>query len=246
MAMTAPAASQREIAKFLLVSEYRVRRIGKYPSVTIRLTECSYLTGDTLVVSAHTTNQSGAVTSITVQDLGPGSQVGHLIVDDQSNALTTISGQERTLLTPAVESTELGVPSVPATYSTTLTFATPLASAALDLPMAIVEKMPVGTNAYRPTVGGKSWEIYLDGQDPQAMGQMAQLLGGVYFASAKALFAKLGVSKTDGQILGAIQALGAEGTNIDGFLAQQGELVEGKRQAGQLGFAMVAQFLPMS
>lgn len=240
MAMT--SLPTRVLPKFVLVSEYTVRRMGKFPSVTVRYTECSFLKSAPLAALAvEDLDQDGLFETITIADatsLGMGSLVGHIVSDLDDNALTTITATEQVVATPE-ERDENNVVTRAATYTTKITLAAGLTQAKIDAGFAVVDRMPVGTTAYMPTPGGRTWEITLYGNNALAMTEMGNLLGGAYFMASKALIAKLGVASTDAEILAAIQALAAEGTNIDGMLGQQGEALEGKRQANQLPFAQI-------
>lgn len=240
--MAMNAAPARVLPKFSLVSEYSVRRVGKFPSVSVRYVECNYLLTAPLTISAQIdADVDGAYEEITVQDvasLGISNPVGHLVSDLDSNALATIVATEQIVAVPAV----MDGPNVltPAQYATKLTLSPGLTEEQMTKPVAIVDRMPVGTNAYQPVTNGRNWETTLFGANQLAMQEMGNLLGGAYFQAAKAILTKLGLTDiTDAQILGAVQALGAEGTNLDGFLAQQGEALELKRQNGQLPFASV-------
>ena len=232
----------RVLPKFSLVSSYSVQRIGKYPSVTVRFQECNYLLTNALVVTAPTdTNADGLYEQITVQDvttLGITNPVGHMLSDLNSNMIATVTASEQVEVIPAGQD-GAGVPT-PAQYRTLLTLSTGVSDAQIAGSLALVQRMPVGTTAYAPVNGAGQWEINLFGANAQAMQEMGNLLGGAYFASAKAVLAKLGLTVTDADLMTAIQALAAEGSNLDGFLAQQGEALESKRRAGQLPFAMVS------
>lgn len=240
--MAMAALATKILPKFALVSSYTVNRIGKVPNVTVAYQECGYLLGDTLVISAsEDVDADGLAEVLTVQDLGTTSLVGRLVADKASNDVATITAYERVVVTPETTTTDANgvTTTTPATYASKLTLSAGLTAAALAVPMAVVEKMPVGTTAYQPLPDGSGWTISLYGGNPQAMQEMGNLLGGAYFQSAKAVIAKLGLTVADADLMSAIQALAAEGTNIDGFLAQQGEAIEQKRQAGNLPYAGV-------
>lgn len=245
--MAMAALATRIPPKFALVSSYTVNRIGKYPMVNVAYMECNYLLGSTLVISAsEDLDADGLAEVLTVQDLGTASLVGHVLADKSSNDVAVITAFERVEVTPETTTTDgAGVTvTTPATYAAKLTLSVGLSAAQLAVPMAVVEKMPVGTNAYANAPDGAQWNISLYGSNPLAMQEMGNLLGGAYFAAAKAIIAQLGLTATDAQILGAIQALAAQGTNLDGFLAQQGEALEAKRQAGTLPFASIMGVAP--
>jgi hypothetical protein len=230
--MAMAATQMRDVPKFALVSDYTVFRVGKYPSVRVSFVECGYLFKFTALVQTQTTTVNGVI-EVTLPDQGDQAIIGYLIADAAHNAIGTVESVAR------VETT-------PGTFVTTLTLL-PSSSPVPDMTgtlIGIVDKMPVGTTAYEVSKFGRSWSITLNGENPQAMAQMIQLIGGAYFAAAKYLLGALGVSKTDAEILQAVQALGARGTNIDGLLAQQGEVLEQKRFAGLLPFAQVMGMAP--
>lgn len=221
--------------KFLLVSEYTVRRVGLYPSAVVVYQECNFLLQPPLVLlSESPADATGHVMSFVVQDLGPTPNIaGHLLATLDSAGLDTIAATEPVVVTPATAT-------APAVMGTKITMTNGLDPLALTQPVAVVSKMPVGTNAYTPAPGGRRYEVTLSGANPSGMAELSHMLGTVYFSATKAALGQLGITTvTDAQIAGALQQLAAQGVSIDGFLAQQGEALEAKRQAGNLPYAMV-------
>lgn len=230
--MALAAAQTRPIPKFTLVSKYEVERIRKYPVVRVTFTECNYLFSRTLVVESIDP-VTGALTVPYVGDLAEAEVVGHILSDLHSNDLAAITAVTHVEVEPATE-TSAGL----SVSVLTLDVANPAIT--VGDTVAIVDKMPVGTTAYEPARGGNSWTITLYGDNEAAMAKIREMVGTIYFTSGKLLLAELGITTvTDTDLFLAVQALGAEGTNVDGLYAQQGEALESLRQADNLTYAMV-------
>lgn len=95
----------------------------------------------------------------------------------------------------------------------------------------------VGAPAYRLALNGAGYEIGIPMHTPEGETYAKDRMGAAFFAAAKALLTAMGVAHTDADIVAALNTLGAQGTSIDSFLAQQGEQIHADYVAGTLPFA---------
>lgn len=117
-----------------------------------------------------------------------------------------------------------------------------------DAEVHVVERMPVGTPQYRQATNGNAWLLMLDGAVPEHMAKMQEMLGAAHVEAVMLVLGLLAQQTptkalsevTLGDVAGAVMALAAEGTNIDGILARQGEALEAARQAGEVPWLGVA------
>lgn len=217
-----------EQPKFSLVSQYTVTRYGKYPVVRVGYIECVHLLGPDVPIVAASANEEGEYTTITVDGY----------TDDPSVVGRTLAWPDSTVIGTVTDTTTTP-------EGTVLTLSVPLPVSPVGQSVALVEMMPVGTLAYRPSRNGKQWELAVDGSDPLAMQRMGQMLGTVYVKAGMLLLQQLGVTTvTVAQVQAAVQALAATGTNIDGLLAQEGEKLEQDRRQGLVPFIKPSRLLP--
>jgi hypothetical protein len=221
--MALPKEYTREAPVFALVSQYTVGRINQYPSVRVTFDEVVYLPEMTVIVDeALDANADNLFEKLRIAAWADQEElVGRELCLKNSTYLGKIVTAEK--VTPPEDDPYLEI--------------TLDNGFALDLSgeeIVLIAKMPVGTNAYRRARAGLRWELYLDGSNPMAMTRMTTMLGRVYFKALKAGLMQLGInSVSDAQILMAVQALAAQGINIDGLLAQEGEQLELDRAAGE-------------
>lgn len=216
-------APNNEAPKYTVLSKYEVYRIGAFPSATATFTECVYdLDGPAIVQSATDLDEDGLLETLSIPGLvGVGGLVGRKLCYADSTEIGRIA-------TAVVSEIAPGVSTV------TITLVTPPTVDLTGARIGVCKVMPVGTPVYRRARGGKEWSIRLDGANGVAMQRMIQMLGAIYFVAAKSVIVALGVSKTDAEIVGALNALAANLVNIDGIFAAQGETLEQDRRTGAL------------
>jgi hypothetical protein len=220
----------REQPEFVVVSEYAVSRLGKFPRARVAFEECVYLLSDEIPVVGSAGDEEG-VDLLTVGELlGREDLVGSKVTDVEGNVLATIVGVTSIELEPAVENEDETV--TPPVNGHDLLLDTPLDSAPAAI--RLVERMPTGADAYRPANSGQSWEHVINGENLTQMGILAQALGTVYVNAALALLDELAIDVSPALIVGAVQSLAAKGVTIDTLMAHQGELIELARRAGSI------------
>ena len=212
-----------EAPKYTVLSKYEVYRIGQFPTAMATFTECVYeLDGPAIVQSATDSNSDGLKDTLVIPGLASvTSLVGRKLCYADSTEIGKIA-------TAVVSESSPGVNTV------TITLVVAPTVDLTGVKVGACKVMAVGTPVYRRAVGGKEWSIYLDGTKGVAMTRMIQMLGAIYFVAAKTVLVALGVSKTDGEIVAALDALAATQTNIDGIFAAQGENLELERRLGTL------------
>lgn len=233
-------AQDGETPKFTVLSQYSVERTGQYPVARATFEECVYMMdGPATVTLAEDLDGDGHKETLTVPGLGEvPSMATRVLCTQDSTVVGTISNAVITVVTPAVVD-GTGIVITPAVHSAKLTLGTPPSTDLTGVKVGVVKRMPVGTPAYRRARAGKTWQIVMDGANPQSMQQMATMLGKIYFNAVKAALTALGVSKTDAEISAALQMLASQGTNIDGIFAAVGEALEITRRSGGVPFLTV-------
>jgi hypothetical protein len=225
----------REQPKFIVVSRYAVNRIGLYPEVQLSFTECVYMLDTTVTVaSAQDADADGKYEVFVLPglSLATDNPVGRMLAKADSSPLGKITAATDVEITPA--GTDGNGNPVPAVTGVQVTIAADTAPSTnpAATEVALAKRMPVGTPAYRPADGGKTWDFVLAGANPLAMSRLTSILGTAHVASTLAALQALAAagngsvtvaSVTSTQVASAVGALGAAGTNIDGILAEQGE-----------------------
>lgn len=215
-------AKDRAIPVKTMVSEYTVRRSGRVQTILIKFEEvvCVY---EELV-------------SVT---LGSG------------NTLTVPAWEDRTDLVGRMVELENGVElgEVLEVDGDQITLSGTGLNVAIGKKVTVPEMGPFASVVYEKARQGRTWEVYIPLISTEAVLYAAGLMGTAHFKAVRSVLDQLGNSSiTNNQIGAAIQALGAAGTNLDGFLAQAGEKVEQDRQGGNLpdGVTVIghAPFLP--
>jgi hypothetical protein len=227
--MALPAERTRENPAFTLVSQYTVARLNKFPSVRVTFDEACYLVDlDGEVTEALDLDSDGRAETLRIPtwadvwvEVGRTLALNNKVIGTVAHAVT---------VTPEDSSEEEPGDSF---MEITLNLAEG-PEVVEGQTISLVSVTTVGTLAYRRAKGGMRWELFLDGTDSLAMTRMQVMLGRAYARSARAVLMALGLSEqvTDLQIEAAVQALGAQGINLDGILASEGERLELDRQAG--------------
>lgn len=225
MAMIDTPAPQ-PVKTFTVCESYEVRRLGRHFRAEARMAQCDYLTVPLDLVSVIAPANDGSSDTIAVPLLGR-SLLGHIITSGKNDDLATVTAQ------------------VEEEGDDVLTLSGPLTAAELAGPLFFVERMVgVGSIAYTPAPSGRSWRIILDASSPQALQELMTMLGTIGVQYGMALAAILETGTTQQQMLAAVQALAAQGVQVDALYAQQAEGLEAKRRAGQLAFAGVMGSTP--
>jgi hypothetical protein len=230
--MALPKEYTREIPAFALVSQYSVGRINQYPSVRVTFDEVMYLfETDAYVTLALDNDEDGRFETLRVEDWADRlNLVGRTICLPNSRVVGRVLAATRIAPEPDSDGGETPPPYMELVLDLDEEFH----GDPTDEQVCIVATMPVGTPAYRRARSGSRWELFLDGADPVAMGRMSAMLGRVYFKAVKAALVALRKQNevTDLELQQAIGMLAAQGINIDGLLAQEGEQLEMDRRNG--------------
>lgn len=232
--------SSQETPQYTVVSSYEVHRLGQFPAVRVAYEECVFLTDDGVVEAVADDSGDGALDTIIVPALGGRTDlVGRDVVTEAGALVGKVLSVQQIEATPA-GTDGAGIP-VLATYKARITLNSVVSATLVGAKVGVVKKMPVGTTAYRRAKGGKRWETLLTGQNPSSMEYIKNMLGTAYFTAVRLALVELGLSAgvSDAQLVTALNALAAKGTNIDGILAQQAEKMERDRVAGTVAGAQV-------
>lgn len=216
MAINVP--NTRENPQFVVVSDYSVQRLGKYPLVAAGFEECVYLTGTPLPVLAHDTSDVLVVAPFA----GAAESVGAKVLDPASNVLGEVTAAQEVTTGEGEEAVTL----------VHLTLDTPVSPTPDDL--RLVERLPTGADAYRRARSGNRWILQLDGTHPTQMARIASMLVTAYMNAVTAVLDKLQLSVDPQDLAAAILELAGEGVTVDAILAEQAEQMEMDRRAGTL------------
>lgn len=244
--MAFSTVTTREVPKFVLLTEYTVFRSGAAPGVRVVFEEMVYILDSPVTVTqAQDLDADGKAETLTIPEWGGRTDLlGKILALPDSTRIGVITAVDQVQVTEDVwEGAELVAP---ATYEAQVRVAMEIPTDLSDAQVALVKTMAgVSTPQYRRAVGGRRWELALDGFNPAALGKMVNMLGAVHVEAVLSVLQVLGISTvTPAQVVGAVQTLAANGTNIDGMLAKQGEKLEQDRQAGLMPWLIPAGDAP--
>lgn len=254
--MAFAVADKSEFPIHTLLSEYHVYRSGNYPIVRIKYDEVVYLTENFTVKTA--TYSSGSLYDVLeIPDLANHTDITNsLVTNSTGSEIGEVLSFETVELSPEVretDSTGVVINYTPAVYTAYVTLKVGVSTDLSGKTIGIVKKMPIGTNAFRKSVGGMEWSLILDGSNPTAMQKISSMLGTVFFSSVKKGIEQLISSKsgsaqlssiTDADIFSVVQTLAANQINADSILAEQGELLELDRRSGNAPYVIIEGIAP--
>lgn len=86
----------------------------------------------------------------------------------------------------------------------------------------------------RTADNGRTYRVKLTTQDPAQRERLLTILMTASFNLVSQTLTQAGIAFTPGQLVGALQALAAQGVNLDTFLVEEFQRVEQDRRAGQV------------
>lgn len=220
--MAFSVANDRETPDATLVVEYAVNRIGRDANLKVVFAEVVFDTEDPIPVDAfEDADADGAFEVLTVSEWkGRTDLIGKEVFTEAKVSLGTITAfADETVLEDSTV--------VPAkvTLSAGVATADPL-NLTLRTHMTGIE-----VPAYRMARGGRRWEARFGTGFADGASLVQQLMGAAYYNAVAVVLIQMGVTFTPQELVAAITATGS---NIDSFIAEQGEVVEEQRRAGQL------------
>jgi hypothetical protein len=220
--MARAVSNIKETPKFTLLTEYAVQRLGAFPSVKLTFEECVYILEPPVEVTATgDEDEDGLVDTLTVPAwVGREDLLGRTIALADSTTVGVIAEVEQTedaLIVNLVDGFD----------------------GELGTEVSLVVPTPgFNSPAYRRSDGGRVRVVCMPGNTMEALTKLMTILARVHVAAVRSVLIALeDTTITDMQILGALQALSAQGITLDGILAAEGELLD--EEAAELPYVVI-------